>query len=381
MNYRTINLPFLIKGDVANKIIFTARMYRSAVICGFERIRKLGYYPTRREIDSRCYELAKKFTGCSYYANAICRDIYEIVQSCKELDVKLADVEFRNWLYFESRGDKRRGNFGIRLEGLDKVQVKLLVGYSEVKSYIVNARPPKSRRFRNILAEPLEIADKGLVNYNARVYINDYTVGVVRGVVQISIPEELWLNYTTRSLWTYSFEEIEYVLGSDVNSDNIAFCLIDLDGNIIEVGKIVFSKYRAQGVKTKGCRGYIIQELHKLLHRLKDIEGKKILVAVEQYEVLSKLKLVWIKSGERRGKHWNYWVSFFKPRTVKDIIQVCNQHKIPVIEVDPRGTTHSEEHDIIARKFGLDKHLASAYLIAKRALDKLREHIKTYTSI
>lgn len=87
------------------------------------------------------------------------------------------------------------------------------------------------------------------------------------------------------------------------------------------------------------------------------------------------------RSGKRKGEHWNYWVSIFRPKTIRDIVQVCNQHKIPVIEIDPKGTTHSDEHNEIVRKIGLDRHLASAYLIAKRALYRLREHIKTYASI
>ena len=32
--------------------------------------------------------------------------------------------------------------------------------------------------------------------------------------------------------------------------------------------------------------------------------------------------------------------------------------------VDPRGTTSSREHSEIMRKYSLDKHTASAYLIA-----------------
>lgn len=191
MAYRTINLPFLVKRDIASKIIFTARMYRSAVICGFERIRYLNYYPSRREIEARCYGLAKLFTGYSYYANAVCRDIYEIVQSCKELNVKLTDVKLKNWLYFESKGDNRHGNTGIKLVSLDKVKVKLLVRYSEVKDYVIDVTSPKSKRFRYMLMELLGLANRGQISYNARVYINDHAPNVVKGVIQVSVPEEL----------------------------------------------------------------------------------------------------------------------------------------------------------------------------------------------
>jgi len=44
-------------------------------------------------------------------------------------------------------------------------------------------------------------------------------------------------------------------------------------------------------------------------------------------------------------------------------------YSIEVRYVDPRGTTHSEEHDEIMRKHRLDRHTASAYLIALRGLN------------
>jgi len=375
MSYRTINLPFLVKGDVANKVIFTAWMYREAVICGFERIRYLNYYPTRKEIDEKCYDLAKLFTGCSYYADAVCRDIYEIVQSCKELNIKLTDVEFRNWLYFESRGDKRKGNFGIRIIDEDKVIVKLLIDYGVTKDFELHVRRPKSRRFRYMLFETIQFAEQGLVNYNARVYINDYTPNIVKGVVQVSIPEEIWWKYSMRDYSTYSLSEVEYVVGFDVNADNITWCLINLRGELIEKDVIDFSRLRSQGSNAKGCRGFIIQELHKLFNRLKVLEKKKILVSLEDIEVLTKLKLIWIKYGERKSKHWNYWVSIFKPKVVDDIKQVCKQHSIPYVEVDPRGTTHSKEHEKVMKEYKLNRHMTSAYLIAKKGLEKLKQII------
>jgi hypothetical protein len=36
--------------------------------------------------------------------------------------------------------------------------------------------------------------------------------------------------------------------------------------------------------------------------------------------------------------------------------------------VDPKGTTSSEEHDEAMKRYGLDRHTTSAYLIALRDL-------------
>jgi hypothetical protein len=44
------------------------------------------------------------------------------------------------------------------------------------------------------------------------------------------------------------------------------------------------------------------------------------------------------------------------------------QHSFKVEYVDPRGATHSKEHGIMMREYGLDSHTASAYLIALKGL-------------
>jgi len=44
------------------------------------------------------------------------------------------------------------------------------------------------------------------------------------------------------------------------------------------------------------------------------------------------------------------------------------------IPVEPKGTTNSKEHRKIMRKNGLDKHTASAYIIALRGLKKIQNN-------
>nr|NAZ28239.1 transposase [Caldivirga sp.] len=41
--------------------------------------------------------------------------------------------------------------------------------------------------------------------------------------------------------------------------------------------------------------------------------------------------------------------------------------------VNPRGTTNSKEHDEAMKKHGLDRHTASAYLIALKGLTHQRK--------
>lgn len=370
MTYKTINLPFVVSGEVARKLLFTAWMYRCAITTGFEKIRYLDHYPSKDDLHEYCYDLCKRFLKISYYTNQALQDIYKIVVSCKELKVKLTDVEFGNWLYIESQSFRRNGKLYSAIKPVDEkiVEAKLLTDYDSYELFNIATHGVKSRRFKLMLSDVIIEQD-----YHCRIYINGWSRFKVGGVVQVAIPERIWLRYSLRDPEQIRLEEVEYVLGFDVNFDRINTVLIDLDGRIVNMGTIWFHWLVTQGARAKGARGYIIQELHKLFTRLKILEKRKFAVAVEKSYVLKFLKLVWIKSGERKNERYNYKVSRFRARTIDDIKQVAILYALPVIEVDPRGTTRSEEHDEVMRKLGLDRHMASAYLIAKRALT----HIKT----
>jgi len=75
---------------------------------------------------------------------------------------------------------------------------------------------------------------------------------------------------------------------------------------------------------------------------------------------------------KRKHEHYNYWVSIFKPSLIYDIWQVADEWSIEHLSVDPKGTTHSKEHDNVMKKYGIDRHRASAYIIAKRTIENIK---------
>ncbi len=385
MSYRTINLPFKLSGDVANKLIFTAWMFRSAVTTVFEKVKQIcNGYPTKSFIEKNFADVAKRFLPLAHYAYTACRLVYEICASCRELKVPLQDVEFSNWLFVECRGDpSAKGNQGIKLLDLTTCRAKLLVEHGRLSEFTFKVTLPKSRRFRYMLEELLQLCQVKKASYDARLYINSYCPNRVYGVLQVTVLEHIWRKYVQRDSEVITPRDAEYVLGFDVNADNIAYCLVDLDGKLVEHGAIYFTHLVTQGRCSKGARGFVIRELHKLFAEQKLYRERKFVVAVENPEVLSKLKLVWIRHGERKHEHYNYWVSIFRPSLAHNIVQAADEWGITCIFVNPRGTTHSGEHKQIMKTFGIDRHRASAYLIAKRALEQLRQgkNIQTYSLI
>jgi hypothetical protein len=89
---------------------------------------------------------------------------------------------------------------------------------------------------------------------------------------------------------------------------------------------------------------------------------------LENPEVLGRLRLMWVRSGDRKHENYNYKVMTFRSTIIERIALKAPLYSIKVSYVNPRGTTNSKEHDETMRKHGLDRHTASAYLIALRGL-------------
>ena len=90
---------------------------------------------------------------------------------------------------------------------------------------------------------------------------------------------------------------------------------------------------------------------------------------LENPGVLGKLKLLWIRNGRRLNKNYNWKLSTFRSSILEVIAMKAPLYSIKVVYVDPRGTTNSKEHDEVMRKHRLDRHTASAYIIALRGLN------------
>jgi len=89
---------------------------------------------------------------------------------------------------------------------------------------------------------------------------------------------------------------------------------------------------------------------------------------LENLEVLGRLKLMWVRGGDRKHENYDYKVSVFRSSIIERIVMKAPLYSIRLGYVNPKGTTNSTEHDELMRKHGLDRHTASAYLIALRVL-------------
>ena len=104
---------------------------------------------------------------------------------------------------------------------------------------------------------------------------------------------------------------------------------------------------------------------HRIVHdvlRYAYYHGASIIV-LEDPEVLGRLKLKWIRdNSDRGGSRFNRKVSMFKSSLIEDIVLHAPEYGLKAYYVDPAYTSKLAE--VVATELGLDRHSASAYIIA-----------------
>lgn len=93
-------------------------------------------------------------------------------------------------------------------------------------------------------------------------------------------------------------------------------------------------------------------------------------VAFENLFVVKKHSKVSSPNGNRKIAR------FAKRQVLQHGLLMAMKLNLTPILVDPQGTTHSREHEEVMHKRGLDRHMASAYIIACKGLEAIRNHEK-----
>ncbi len=107
----------------------------------------------------------------------------------------------------------------------------------------------------------------------------------------------------------------------------------------------------------------------KLFNHIAEEYGEFI-VSLENPEVLGMLKLRWISMGKRANSDYNYKVARFSSSLTEAILDTAWKLGVRTVKVNPKGTTSSNKHKHAMKKYGIDNHMASAYLIALKGKHK-----------
>jgi len=294
------------------------------------------------------------------YADSAVVLVMSIYESCRQLGINFKEVELGNWLMFQ-QSEKEYPPRNITVKDVDEAWVTVLNynGESERVKLRISASGAYRRLLRTILDEKQP--------YNPRICIRSWNARngklYVKGELQISIPLDFYYKHMTR----FGRNLGKLYGGVDVNTDRINLAIVDGKGRLRDAYTFWFREVTARGFTRRRARTIIGMRVHELL-KYAYHHGVKTLF-LENPGVLGKLKLLWIRSGERRSENYNWKVATFRSSVIEMIALKAPLYSMEVRYVDPKGTTNSEEHDEVAKKYRLDKHTASAYLIALKGLN------------
>ena len=369
MSYITLRFPFDANGDVAKELLSTAWWFKVAThrLLSLAKQQqslpgtKLGWINTFRRF---AYEIIPN----RRYADGAVILVMSIYESCRELDVNFRSVELSDWLMFQQSGLEYPSR-NITLKPGYEFHITT-VRYDGTTGRVV-VKPTVQRSYKQLL----DAIITKRVEYMSRVVIDG--VGIrnnelwLHGEVHITVPLDVYYEHMAR----HKKNSGKLIGGVDVNTDRINLAIIDSIGRLIDYKTFWFSETSRRGFSRQRAWSIIGMRIHELLDYAYN-NGVKTLF-LENPEVLGRLRLLWVRSGDRRHENYNYKVSVFRSSIIERIALKAPLYSIETKYVDPKGTTNSLEHDELMKKYGLDRHTASAYLIALKGLntndDKLHE--------
>ncbi len=362
MSYVTLTLPFNIDGDDARRLFSTAWLFKTASHRMLNIAKEfpvlpatdIGWKNTFRKV---IYELIPN----RRYTDGVIVLVRGTYESCRQLGIDFKEVELGDWLMFQ-QSEKEYPVRNITLKQGYEFHITTISYDGEVERIVVKPTIPKN--YRVLLDKIVEEKRK----HTARVMIKDYGVRKSRlwihGEIQLTIPVDFYYKHMTRYRRNYG----RLYGGVDVNVDRINLAIVDRYGRLRDVKTFWFEDVTRRGYPRRKARILVGMGIHEML-RYAYHHGVKT-IFLENPSILGRLRLLWIRNGRRLHRNYNWKVSVFRSSIIETISMKALLYSIKVDYIDPKGTTHSKIHDEIMKKHGLDRHTASAYLIALKGIER-----------
>ena len=360
MTYITLAFPFNACCDVAKRVLSTVWLFKIATHRLLSIAKQSPFLP------STDIGWKSTFRGVVYevipnrrYADGVIALVRGIYESCRQLKVDFKSIELSDWLMFQ-QSELEYPARSITLKPGYEFHVTTIDYHKNTYRDIVKPIVPKNYRLLldKILGERQEYAGRTIIKSYGTEGDNLW----VQGEVQITIPIDFYYKHMARA----KANNGKLYGGVDVNVDRLNLAIVDSGGNLRDMHTFWFEEASRKGCSRRRARSIIGMRVHEMLEYAYH-HGVKTLF-LENPEVLGKLRLLWVRSSDRGHENYNYKVSIFRSSVIEMIALKASLYSINVKYVDPKGTTSSREHDDVMRKYRLDKHTASAYLIALRGL-------------
>lgn len=373
MDYIALTLPFNASGEEARKLIATARLFRLVVLKVFEGYLDEGKPPLSQ------FSMYKRYRKVGYeilpnrrYVDGAIDLVYGIIESVNELnrlhkklgfdeEIKLEDVRFGNWLLFQCEGESKHMNINIKIR--EDLSFRILTfDFEGNKSYVI-VRPTIPKRWRKILQNLWFYMQP----YYARVVLKQFgnRKGILftHGEIHVAVDYDSYLEVMMK----YNQPKGKNVAGIDVNLDRINLAIVNKDGELRDYKTFWFREVKARNMLKRRVWSIIGERVHEMLKYAYHHGVNRIYL--EDLSILGKLKLLWIKNGKRFNENYNYAVQTFRSKVIEMIRMKAPLYEMKPSYVNPANTSKISEE--LMRKLGVDRHTASAYVIALRGLKLL----------
>ena len=369
VEYITLRLPFHVINEEARLIYWTAWLCK---LCAHRLLNYVKENPLLANLSQ--YDFIKLGRKLCYdiipnrrYVDGITTIVQASLQSAKALGADITKLELKPWLLFQSEAEPwAKGNLNIQFTSYNTVRV--LVFEKDKSTRKITIKPVISKVYAKLIHALIDRALRKEIGYPARIYITNYghKLEHLYGEIQIMVKYDFYLEVMRR----YEKSLGNNIAGIDVNVDRLNLVVINRSGDIIWKHTVRFPQITSRGCRRKRAWSIIGEAIHKTLKNAYS-HGASV-IAVENPEVIGYLRYYWIKNGDRRSRNYNYKVSIFRNNIIERIIWKAPLYGLQATTVNPKGTTHSEDREYVMRRYGLDRHTASAYLIALKARRNLQ---------
>jgi len=338
VNYVTIiGRVYPVSSEDYMRLVRLARDFRRTVQVATRMIAR------RLEENSVLRELRRVLNKA--YADSAYKAAKAIVRGCVFNGGNPLNIEVKK-LFIVSEGESSRlGNRNVRLEDTHIVKVK----YPHDGSWIT-LRAEFGEKYLPLLRELVDSAKQKKLSYTARIVFREGDI-----YLHLSIPIQLYLKYFKKGE-----ARGQLIAGFDLNSDRANLVIIDEHGEIVDVKTAWFPETASHGFPREKAKVLRLNALARLLEYC-----YRHGVGTVVFENLLSVK----RKRFTRSKKANRKITrFAKKQLIQHGVVMALKYGFRVLLVDPKGTTSSREHSEVMKRYGLDRHTASAYLIALRGL-------------
>jgi len=317
-------------------------------------VREVASGTSMKDVTKKLYSILPNYI----YLESAYKHAELVVEGCRVNNGNPRHVHLRR-LFIVSRGNKYdRGNKNVKLIPRDNF-FEVLIKYPWNSSWI-KARAVFGEKYIQLLRELVDLCEKRVEGYDARVVFKNGKLEL-----HISVPLNLYLKHFSVS----KRRGYGLVAGLDLNSDRINMAVVDSAGKIVSLKTMWFTQVVKHGFPKNKARDIRLKSLKKLL-----VFARSIGVDYVVFENLFLVK----KKSRTPSPLGNRKITLFAKRQllVHGVVMAVKLGLISIL-VNPKGTTNNKEHKEIMKRKGLDKHMASAYIVAYRGLKIIRSNEKS----